>query len=104
MQSVEKLAVEAEATLSGQMWTCDDLRDSVANHLCSHCQHVIVLLLSVAFGFVARSVFRARAHSLVIFDFDAFAAFSAESRLLCMFTVTQMPFQGIGSGDFSVHV
>jgi hypothetical protein len=73
---VEKLDVEANATVCGQMWTFDDLRGSAVNSLRSQCQQVIVLRLSFASGFDSEISF-SRLHSLVMFDFDAFAALGA---------------------------
>merc|ERR1712224_323132 len=78
MGVVEKLDVEADATVCGQMWTSEDLRGSCAVFsLRSHCQQVIVLRLCYAFGF-DREISFSRLHSLVMLDFDAFAALGAE--------------------------
>jgi len=75
---MEKFDVEAEATVCGQMWTFDDLRGIAVHSLRSQCQQVIVLRLSFAFGFGSEISF-SRLHSLVIFDFAAFAAWGAET-------------------------
>jgi len=74
---VDELDVEADATVCGQMWTFDDLRGSAVDSLRSQCQQVIVLRLSFASGFDSEISF-SRLHSLVMFDFDAFAALGAE--------------------------